>query len=130
MFLAWNGLSFAWSEHPAAALDALSRLALNAILFLIVFTAIRTERDVMQGLLVLHRRRSLATIVGVLTGSGPTPYGEAARISTGSDNSNELAAVLVASRPARWDSRWSLDVPPPCEPRPSGPPRSHWPASS
>ena len=25
IFLAWNGLSYAWSEHPAAALDALSR---------------------------------------------------------------------------------------------------------
>jgi O-antigen ligase len=39
----------------------------------------------------------LATIAGVATGSGPTPYGEAARISGGADNSNELAAVLVAS---------------------------------
>ena len=97
IFLAWNGLSFAWSEHPAAAFDALSRLALNAILFLIVFTAIRTERDVMRVFWAFIIGASLATIVGVLTGSGPTPYGEAARISSGSDNANELAAVLVAS---------------------------------
>jgi O-antigen ligase len=97
IFLAWNGLSFAWSEHPAAAFDALSRLALNAILFLIVFTAIRTERDVMRVFWAFIVGASLATIVGVLTGSGPTPYGEAARISTSSDNANELASVLVAS---------------------------------
>ena len=97
IFLAWNGLSFAWSEHPAAAFDALSRLALNAILFLIVFTAIRTERDVLRVFWAFIIGASLATIAGVLTGSGPTPYGEAARISSSSSNSNELAAVLVAS---------------------------------
>jgi O-antigen ligase len=97
IFLAWNGLSFAWSEHPAAAFDALSRLVLNAILFLIVFTAIRTERDVIRVFWAFIIGASLATIVGVLTGSGPTPYGEAARISTSSDNANELASVLVAS---------------------------------
>jgi O-antigen ligase len=97
IFLAWNGLSFTWSEHPAAAFDALSRLALNAILFLIVFTAIRTERDVIRVFWAFIIGASLATIVGVLTGSGPTPYGEAARISTTSDNANELASVLVAS---------------------------------
>jgi O-antigen ligase len=97
MFLAWNGLSYAWSEHPASALDALSRFALNAILFLLVFTAIRRERDVLRVFWAFIIGASLATIVGVLSGSGPTPYGEAARISSSSDNANELAAVLVAS---------------------------------
>lgn len=96
-FLAWNGLSFAWSEHPAAAFDALSRLALNAILFLIVFTAIRSERDVVRVFWAFIIGASVAVMVGVATGSGPTPYGEAARISGGANDSNELAAVLVAS---------------------------------
>ena len=64
IFLAWNGLSFTWSEHPAAAFDALSRLALNAILFLIVFTAIRTERDVLRVFWAFIIGASLATIVG------------------------------------------------------------------
>lgn len=97
MFLAWNGLSFIWSEHPAAAFDALSRLALNAILFLIVFTAIRSERDVVKVFWAFVIGASVATILGVLTGAGPTPYGEAARITSSSNDSNELAAVLVAS---------------------------------
>ena len=97
IFLAWNGLSATWSEQPAGALDALSRFGLNAILFLIVFTAIRNERDVIRVFAAFVIGASLATIAGVLTGSGPTPYGEAARISGASDNSNELAAVLVAS---------------------------------
>jgi O-antigen ligase len=97
MFLAWNGLSAAWSEEPTSALDALSRFGLNAILFLIVFTAIRSERDVVRVFAAFVVGASVATVAGVLTGSGPTPYGEAARISSASDNSNELAAVLVAS---------------------------------
>ena len=96
MFLAWNGLSYAWSEHPSAALDALSRFSLNAILFLIVFTAIRKERDVLRVFWSFIAGASLATVIAVLTGAGPTPYGEAARIASSSDNSNELAAVLVA----------------------------------
>jgi O-antigen ligase len=96
-FLAWNGLSFAWSEHPSAAFDALSRLALNGILILIVFTAIRSERDVMRVFWAFIVGASLATVIAVLTGSGPTAYGEAARISGGANDSNELAAILVAS---------------------------------
>jgi O-antigen ligase len=96
LFLAWNGLSFAWSEHPAAALDALSRFGLNAILFFIVFTAIRTERDVLRVFWAFIAGASLATVIAVLSGAGPTPYGQAARISSSSDNANELAAVLVA----------------------------------
>ncbi len=96
MFLAWNGLSFAWSEHPAAAFDAVSRLALNAILLLIVFTAVRGERDVTKVFWAFAIGASLATILAVLKGAGPTPYGEAARIASSSDDSNELAAVLVA----------------------------------
>ncbi len=38
-FLAWATLSYAWSEQPSEALTAVSRLALNAVLFLIVYTA-------------------------------------------------------------------------------------------
>jgi O-antigen ligase len=96
LFLAWNGLSAVWAEQPGAALDALSRFALNAILFFIVFTAIRTERDVLRVFWAFIAGASLATVLAVLTGSGPTAYGEAARISSSSDNANELAAVLVA----------------------------------
>jgi O-antigen ligase len=97
IFLAWNGLSYSWSEDPSAALDALSRFGLNAILFFIVFTAIRTERDVLRVFWAFIAGASVATMLAVLTGSGPSAYGEAARISSSSDNSNELAAVLVAS---------------------------------
>ena len=33
----------------------------------------------------------------MLTGTGPTAYGQAARITGGSENANELASTLVAS---------------------------------
>jgi O-antigen ligase len=96
LFLAWNGLSYAWSEHPAAAMDALSRFGLNAILFFIVFTAIRTEREVLRVFWAFIIGASFAVVIATLAGSGPTAYGEASRISSSSDNSNELAAILVA----------------------------------
>ena len=46
--LAWASLSATWSEHPGAAIDAVFRLSLNAVLFLVVFTAIRTDRDIIR----------------------------------------------------------------------------------
>jgi O-antigen ligase len=97
LFLAWAGLSFAWSERPGAAVEAAYRLSLNAILFLIVFTAIRTERDVIRVMVAFVVGASAAIGVGMLAGTGPTPYGEAARVSGESENSNELASTLVAS---------------------------------
>ena len=82
---------------PCSAFDALSRLALNAILILIVFTAVRNERDVWRIFWAFIIGASFATIIGVLKGAGPTPYGEAARIASSSDDANGLAALLVAS---------------------------------
>ena len=97
LLVAWSVVSIDWSENTAATLDAVSRLALDAVLFLIVFTAIQTQRDVLRVLSAFIIGASAATIAGVVAGAGPTPYGEAARISSSSANSNELAAVLVAS---------------------------------
>jgi O-antigen ligase len=97
MFLAWAGLSYAWSEHPGAAVDAVFRLSLNAILFLVVYTAIRTPRDATRVLAAFVIGACAAALVAVLTGTGPEAYGQAARISGESENANELASTLVAS---------------------------------
>jgi hypothetical protein len=42
LFLSWAALSQIWAEAPGEALTEFSRLALDAILFLIIFTAVRT----------------------------------------------------------------------------------------
>jgi O-antigen ligase len=97
LLVSWSAISVGWSEDPAPTLDAVSRLALDAVLFLIVFTALRTERDVLRVFYAFIAGASGATVAGVLAGAGPTPYGEAARISSSSANANELAAVLVAT---------------------------------
>ena len=61
LFLSWAALSQIWAEDSGAALTGFSRLALNAILFLIIFTAVRTRTQVIgsRGRLCrrsLHRR--------------------------------------------------------------------------
>jgi O-antigen ligase len=96
-FLAWAGLSGTWSEEPNAAVDAVFRLSLNAILFLVVFTAIRTPRDATRVFAAFIIGATAAALVAVLTGTGPVAYGQAARISGESENANELASTLVAS---------------------------------
>jgi O-antigen ligase len=95
--LAWAGLSATWSEHPGAALDAVFRLSLNAVLFLVVFTAIRTPRDAVRVFAAFVIGAALAAFFAVLTGTGPVAYGQAARITGGSENANELASTLVAA---------------------------------
>lgn len=96
-FLAWAALSASWSEQPSAAVDAVFRLSLNAVLFLVVFTAIRTPRDATRVFAAFVIGASAAALVAVLTGTGPVAYGQTARISGASENANELASTLVAS---------------------------------
>src|SRR5919201_3513260 len=44
LFVAWIALSLTWAESSGAGMTPLMRYALNMILFLIVFTAVRTPR--------------------------------------------------------------------------------------
>lgn len=97
LFIAWAGISFVWAEDTANAIEATYRLALNALLFLIVYTAVRTPRDAVRVLWAFVIGASAATAYGLLAGGGPAPYGEAARLSGEVQNANELASTLVAS---------------------------------
>jgi O-antigen ligase len=95
--LAWAGLSAVWSEQPGAAVDAVFRLSLNAILFLVVFTAIRTPQDATRVFAAFVIGATAAALIAVMTGTGPVAYGQTARISGEAENANELASTLVAS---------------------------------
>jgi O-antigen ligase len=97
LFLAWAGLSFFWAEAPMNAAEATYRFALNAVLFLIVYTAIRTQRDAMRVLAAFVIGAAGAMLYGVATGTDPSPYGEAARLAGENQNANELASTLVAA---------------------------------
>lgn len=93
LFLGWSLLSASWATESAAAVSVTVRFALNAILFLIVFTAIRTPRQALMVTTGFVAGAIAATLYGLaqldsglyagrLTGSGLDP--------------NEMAAVLVA----------------------------------
>jgi O-antigen ligase len=97
LFLAWAGLSFAWAENPASAFEAFYRLALNGILFMIVYTAIRTPRDAIRVFAAFVIGAVAAMGIALASGTEPTPYGEAARISGEFANANTLASTLVAA---------------------------------
>jgi O-antigen ligase len=97
VFLAWATLSYSWSEEPSEALTAVSRLALNAVLFLIVYTAIRTPRDVIWVLGAFVVGAAGAVVYGLLSGAAPSSFGDSARLSGQVENPNELAATLVAA---------------------------------
>jgi O-antigen ligase len=97
VFLAWASLSYSWSEVPSDALTAVSRLALNAVLFLIVYTAIRTPRDVIWVLGAFVLGSAGAVVYGLVSGADPSSFGgDSARLAGQAENPNELAATLVA----------------------------------
>lgn len=96
-FLAWAGMSLFWAESQRGAAEAFYRFALNAVLFLIVYTAIRTPRDAIRVIVAFVVGATVAVAYGYATGVEPTPYGEAARLSGETQNANELASTLVAA---------------------------------
>lgn len=96
-FLAWAGFSAIWAESPSGAIEAVYRFALNATLFLIVFTAIGTRRDAIRVFAAFVIGATAAAAYGFAFEVQPAAYGEAARLSGESQNANELASTLVAA---------------------------------
>lgn len=96
-FIAWAGLSATWAEDPGGAGQAVYRFSLNAVLFLIVYTALRTPDHVIRVLGAFVIGATAAAAYGFVAGDGISPYGEAARISGADQNANELASTLVAA---------------------------------
>ena len=96
LFLAWSTLSFSWSQEPSEALTAVSRIALNGVLFLIVYTAIRTPRDVSWMLWAFVIGSAGAIVYGLMSGAPTSSFGDSSRLAGQVENPNELAATLVA----------------------------------
>jgi len=97
LFLAWTALSYFWAEVPLDAAEASYRFALNAVLLLIVYTAVRSADDVIHVYAAFAIGAAGAAAYGLFFALDPEPYGEAARLSSQSQNANELASTLVTS---------------------------------
>lgn len=92
-FLFWVLLSITWAEHPGHAFEIALRYILNAFLFLIVFTAVRTPQHVKWLLFAFVTASTLSGAYGLIA---TPPPGEEDRLAGTVGEPNQLATVLVA----------------------------------
>ncbi len=95
LFLSWAAVSQLWAEDSGVALTTFSRLALNALLFLIIFTAIRTPTQAIGFVGAFVAGASINALYGLLF--APSDPATASRLSSSIINPNELASILVAA---------------------------------
>jgi O-antigen ligase len=95
LFVGWSATSLLWAENIPAAIDFTFRYLQNALLFLIVFTAIRerTHARWLVGAFVMGA--SVAATFAVLNPPQAGQY-DVSRATGTIGDPNELAAVLVA----------------------------------
>ena len=93
LFLGWSLLSFSWAAEPGAAIGVTGRFALNAILFMIVFTAIGNRRQAVMVTAAILAGAVAAAAYGMVN-IGSTAY--AGRLGGSGLDPNELGSVLVA----------------------------------
>ncbi len=91
LFLGWATLSMVWAEDPYATLGSVGRYALNLVLFLIVFTAVRSERDLGRILVGFMIGAGFAVGYAFVAPSAEDP----GRLATNAQDPNELASVLI-----------------------------------
>jgi O-antigen ligase len=95
VFIGFAALSLTWAEDTASARTALMRFALNLILFLIVYTAVRTPKQFVLVIGAYVVGASVAAAYGVLFPPQETAYYDVSRVGGTLGDPNELAAVLV-----------------------------------
>jgi O-antigen ligase len=95
LFVGWAALSLTWAESSSVGGTPLMRYALNLILFLIVYTAVRTSRQALWVVGAYVIGAGLAAGYGVLNPPGDVPYYDVSRVAGTIGDPNELAAVLV-----------------------------------
>ena len=95
VFVGWAALSLTWAESSGDTNQAVMRFVLNLVLFLIVFTAVRTPRQFMfiVGAYVLGS--AVAAGYGLLNPPEDVAYYDVSRVSGTVGDPNELAGVLV-----------------------------------
>jgi putative inorganic carbon (HCO3(-)) transporter len=95
VFVGWSVASSIWAESASAAVNYSFRYAQNALLFLIVFSAIRNRKHARWAVGSFVIGATVAAIFAILNPPHPGLY-DVARASGTIGDPNELAAVLVA----------------------------------
>ncbi len=95
VFAGWVAVSTTWAENSGAVYESLFRYVLNAMLLVIVFSALRTRRHAVWVLTGFVVGASAAAANGLVALSGPAVEGE--RLGGAGINANESAALLVAA---------------------------------
>lgn len=94
LFLGWVALSVVWSEDPGKAFAASGRYALNVLLFLIVYAAVRKRADLILVVGAFVAGAAAAAVTGLVTPTANPALGD--RLNSGALDPNALAATLVA----------------------------------
>jgi O-antigen ligase len=95
LFIAWAALSLTWAEDSGVGSTPLLRYGLNLILFLIVYTAVRTPRHVAWTVGAFVLGSAIAAGYGLLNPPQNVAYYDVTRVSGTIGDPNELAGVLV-----------------------------------
>lgn len=95
LFIGWIALSIIWAQDVALALDRATVFLLVAILYLIVFTAVRTRRQAIWVIGAFVLGTTITAAYGLIL--RPDPNNQAAeRLASTIQDPNFLAAILVA----------------------------------
>jgi O-antigen ligase len=95
LFIGWSALSLTWAEEVSVGTTPLLRYTLNLVLFLIVYSAVRTPRQLAWVIGAYVAGAALAAGYGVLNPPTDTAYYDVTRVSGTIGDPNELASVLV-----------------------------------
>ncbi|HEX8648428.1 MAG TPA: O-antigen ligase family protein [Thermoleophilaceae bacterium] len=95
LFVVLGATSLLWAEDPAAVRTPLMRYALNLVLFLIVFTAVRTPKQFLWAVGAYVLGATAAAAYGLAQPPSDTAYYDVSRVAGTLGDPNELASVLV-----------------------------------
>lgn len=94
LFIGWAAFSVLWATSAGATAGAIGRYGLNVLLFLIVFTAIRTKREATLVLCGIILGGATAALYGIATQDNSVEF--AGRLNVTGLDPNELGSLLVA----------------------------------
>jgi len=95
LFVGWVWMSILWAEDVTLALDEATGFLLVAILYVIVFTAIRTRRQAMAVIGAFVLGTAFTAVYGLIVRPDPNSQ-SVERLASTINDPNFLAAVLVA----------------------------------
>jgi putative inorganic carbon (hco3(-)) transporter len=93
LFVGWSLISATWAEHPGAAVLGFTRYLPNAMLFLIVFAAVRTRDQLLWVVGAFVIGAFLSGLYGIVV---PPPPQDIGRLAGAGGDPNETAAAMVA----------------------------------